>query len=420
MKYRFLLFTILILFTSTCPVQAQDSPDAILSSDNPADQALASLLSKHLGIPLVESRWGEVNNDSILELISLNLSSIYVIGGEAAIPNAENSLLEKGISIKKRFNGSDRYETAALVALEWGNSSTVVVAYGYDEEGMTTAISRAELEGAPLILVPKEHLPSQAKNTISILSPKKVILTPSPDMIQNFLLFDFKDLSEKIEFVVQDHEIKTHNLIKISNSTLIESNALNFTFTTDENTQEVVNRLLKESRAHLETAEEAFRKKMFNLAFTQAVLSKFKAKNSIRIKNGIIKIVQPEEPRPKESKPEEKKEEILKISQVLLNPMGYSEKNLQIKGKVESVIEVGGKAYVQLFDGTGRILITFLADRDLMISKGFIFMADPDIAGITVTVNGTLHINVPVGGTGGEHGTFAYLIEAESIRPDID
>jgi hypothetical protein len=420
MRYRFLLFAILILFSLTCPVQAQDSPDAILSSNNPADQAQASLLSNHLSIPVVASPWGVLKNDSILELISLNSSSIYVIGGEAAIPNAENSLLEKGISIKKRFNGSDRYETAALVALEWGNVSTVVVAYGYDEEGMNTAISRAELEGAPLILVPKEHLPSQSKNTISILSPKTVILTPSPDMIQNFLLFDLKDLNAKIEFAVQDHETKTHNLIKISNSTLIEADAVNFTFTPDENTEDVLSGLLKESRAHLESAEEAFRKKMFNLAFTQAVLSKFKAENSNRIKNGIIKIIQPEEPKPEESKPEEKKEEILKISQVLLNPMGYSEKNLQIKGKVESVIEVGGKAYVQLFDGTGRILITFLADRDLMISKGFIFMADPDITGITVTVNGTLHINVPVGGTGGEHGTFAYLIEADSIRPDID
>jgi hypothetical protein len=415
MKYRLLSVAILLLLIINFPVQALDDPEAILSSNNPADKALATLLSKHHEVPLVESSWGRLTNDSILELISLNSSSIYVIGGEAALPNAEKSLSDKGISIKKRFNGSDRYETAALVALEWKNSSAIVAAYGYDEEGIATGISRAELEEAPLLLVPRGHLPTQTKSTISILSSRKAILIPSPDMIQNFLLFDLTALVDKVEFVSQDHRIKTYNLIKITNSTLIESEAINFAFEPDENTKDVVNKLLQESRAHLERVEEMSRKGMFNLAFTQAVLSRFKAENSIGIKIGVIKIPKKEEPTT-----EENKDEILKISQVLLNPMSYSEKKLQIKGKVESVVEVSKKAYVQLFDGTGRILVTFPADRELMISRGFIFMAEPDIIGITVAVNGTLHINVPVGGAGGEHGTFAYLIEADSIRPAID
>lgn len=108
-------------------------------------------------------------------------------------------------------------------------------------------------------------------------------------------------------------------------------------------------------------------------------------------------------------------EQIIQISQILLNPTEYSGKDVTIKAKVEEAVDVEGKAFVKLFDGTGRIIATFPADRELMLSRGFIFMADPGVIGKTVIVTGTVRLNVPLG-EGPEHGAFAYLIEVNTIK----
>ncbi|MFQ5800328.1 MAG: hypothetical protein ACE5HH_01240 [Candidatus Hydrothermarchaeales archaeon] len=116
-----------------------------------------------------------------------------------------------------------------------------------------------------------------------------------------------------------------------------------------------------------------------------------------------------------ETKAETGGEQIIQISQILLNPTEYSGKEVAIKAKVEEAVDVAGKAFVKLFDGTGRIIVTFPADREYMLSRGFIFMADPGVIGKTVIVNGTVHLNVPLG-EGPEHGAFAYLIEVNTIK----
>jgi hypothetical protein len=408
MKFRILLVGLVFFLFSPGATHAQAVPDAVLSSDNPADHALAQLLANHLDARIIVTHWGTMSNDSIEELLSLNASRIYIIGGEVAVPRAVKTLAEKGISVEKRFNGTTRYETSARVAREWENSSGIVVAYGYDVEGIKEAMARAESERAPLLFVPQSHIPSEVNETINLISPQKAILFPAPDMIENLLYADLNYHGMEIEVVRQDHEEKTFNMISLANITLRESEGTNFTFDAHKEARNVAAKLINESRESLAAAEEMYDAGRYNLAFGQAVLAKFKAEYSIRIRTGIIEIPEEEEPEP------EDKDVTIKISQILLQPTEYSEKEVLVKAKVEEAVDVAGKAYVKLFDGTGRIIVTFPADREIMLSRGFIFMADPGIVGKTVMVNGTVYLNVPLG-EGEGHGAFAYLIEVNTI-----
>jgi hypothetical protein len=415
MRVGLLLCLLSFLLFSSAQVSSQSAPDAILSSDNPGDQAVASLLAKHLNATAISTEWGFLDNDSIEALVDLGVRRIYIVGGEAAIPDRPNGLTKQGISILKRFNGSNRYTTSALVAREWRNTSRVVLANGYDEEGITNALQRAEIEGAPLMLVPRDHIPPEVNETITSLSPKKIVLFPAPDAIQNFLLKDVSYFGVRVEVVQEDHQIKTRNLISLANATILVSEDINFSF--EDNSEEVVvaGKLIEESKESLISSKEFFDDGMYNFAFTEAVLARFRAFYSMLIKRGAIKIPKVEDPVEQEKTPQNASDKI-RISQILLNPAEYEGKEVIISAEVEEAVEISGKAFIKLFDGSGRIIATFPAERELMISRGLIFMADPDIIGRTVVVNGTVRLNVPLG-EGEGHGAFAYLLEINSARP---
>ena len=410
MSSKTALLALVILFLMPT-VYSQAAPTAVLVSDNPADNAVARLLAVRLGLKsVVATPWGTLSNDSIEELLNLNASRIYVVGGEAAIPGVDKALGAKGISVEKRFSGAARYETAALVAREWRNTSTIIVAYGYDELGILDAVIRAKLEGAPLILAPQSYIPQGANEAISMLSTRKAVLIPSPDAIQNFLYKDLVSQGLEVEIVQQDHKAKTLEMISLANSTINSSETTAFTFNAHEAVSAVAEGLIKESRNDLRVAKEMFDGGMYNLAFAQAVLARFKAENSIKIKKGSILIPEEEKQKPKE------KDEAIQIAQILLHPLEYAEKTVLVKAVVEEAVEVAGKAYIKLFDGTGRIVATFPADREHMLSKSLIFMAEPEIIGQTILVNGTVRLNVPLG-QGEGHGAFAYLLEINRAEP---
>ncbi len=106
---------------------------------------------------------------------------------------------------------------------------------------------------------------------------------------------------------------------------------------------------------------------------------------------------------------------VTEIARIILQPLDYSNKEVLINGTVEEAIVVSGKAYVKVFDGTGRIIVSFPSDREFIISRGLIFMTDPQIKGKTILVNGTVRLNVPLG-RGEDHGAFAYLVDVNTIE----
>jgi len=229
-------------------------------------------------------------------------------------------------------------------------------------------------------------------------------------MIQNYIISSLKAKGvEKVELVQQNHREKTLKLIEKATAEIKLGKSV-------QNASDIAERLLAEAERELLSALDYFNSSFYNHAFEQAALARYKAETAEKIKKGIIK---PSAPLPAK---EEKKApgEILKIADILLNPQEYDGKKVKVSGTIEEAVEVKTNAYLTLFDGTGRIVATFPATKEFILSKGWLFLVEQDIIGMEIEVEGTVKINVPISPHGGElkaeHGAFAYLLYAETIK----
>lgn len=141
-------------------VSGQDFPDALSAS------GLAGLNDA----PILFSRQGSLPEVTIAELERLAPSVVYIVGGSGAVSDAVASQIA-GITSSpfvERLGGTDRYETAVLVAekvVDLGGSDTeVLLATGTNYIDALSASSVAAGEGIPM---PWWAVPPSASGTAS-------------------------------------------------------------------------------------------------------------------------------------------------------------------------------------------------------------------------------------------------------------
>ena len=140
---------LLVLICLILPSVSGQGTTAILTSDNPADFAVASAWSQKTGSHLVTTPWGEFSSGALSEVLSTGANLVYIIGGETAIPGAESILKKQGISVVQ-VSGADRAETSLKVAERFGGTRAVAV-YGYDLTAMDDALTLASAETLPIV-----------------------------------------------------------------------------------------------------------------------------------------------------------------------------------------------------------------------------------------------------------------------------
>lgn len=394
---------VLFLCLSLLPSFAAGSD--IITSDNYADFGIAQVLGAKINGKVVKLGWGEAAKNGAENMEITN--ETYVLGGASALPAFAGS--SELLKAKARFQGKDRYETASLAALLWKSSESVVVAYGYDEDGIENAKSLAITSGAPLLLVSQKELTDATENAVDALKPKKAFLVSSPDMIQNYIISSLKAKGVEVELVQQNHREKTLKLIEKANSAISLSKNL-------QNESDITRQLIAEAERELLSAQGYSNSSLYNYAFEHATLAEYRAETAEKIKRGIIKITFAQPPAKEEKKA---LNETLKIADVLLNPREYEGKNVKLSGAIEEAIEIKSTAYLKIFDGTGRILVTFNATKEFILAKGWLFLVEQNIIGKEIEVEGVVKINVPISPHGeptAEHGAFAYLIYAENVK----
>lgn len=400
-----ILESILVLFLCLSVLPSLAAGIDVITSDNYADAGVAQVLGAKLNAKVIKLGWGEAAKTGTESTQTAN--ETYILGGTSALPAfAGSSELPQ---IKARFQGKDRYETASLAALLWNSSESIVVAYGYDEEGIESAKNIAVANNAPLLLAGQKELSAPTESAVEVLKPKKAFLVSSPDMIQNYIISSLKAKGvEKVELVQQNHREKTSKLIEKANSAIGLSKSL-------QNESEIAKQLIAEAERELSLALDYFNSSFYNYAFEHAALARYRAETAEKIKRGMIKITFTQPP----AKEEKNLNETLKIADVLLNPQQYEGKKVKLSGKIEEAIEIKSNAYLKIFDGTGRIMVTFSATKEFILSKGWLFLVEQDIIGKEIEVEGVVKINVPIsphGEPAPEHGAFAYLIYAENIK----
>lgn len=150
---------------------------AILTRDDVvADAMVAVPLAKKYDAPIFMTPTNQLNSSVLNELQSLDVETVFVIGGDGAISSAVvNQLSSYGI-YTNRIAGADRYETAAQIGYWVGSPGTVYLAYGYGEPDALAASALAAEQGIPILLTDTDALPESTAKALATLAPHNLIL----------------------------------------------------------------------------------------------------------------------------------------------------------------------------------------------------------------------------------------------------
>jgi len=160
MKKLLTILVGLMILASLPTGLCENSKTVILVSNNPADHALAVLISNTTGWPVVVTGWGIYDTSVLTKLLSLAPQKILVIGGPLAVSQAYvKALKDLGINVT-RWWGWNRYGTDLSVlknASELGilNLKNVIVVLGNDTPAILQAEKMAVQFRIPLIYVNK-------------------------------------------------------------------------------------------------------------------------------------------------------------------------------------------------------------------------------------------------------------------------
>ncbi|MFC4713039.1 cell wall-binding repeat-containing protein [Planococcus dechangensis] len=144
--------------------------------DNYADALAGVPLAKKHDAPLLLSRTASLPADTYEEIKRLGASTVHVLGGTIAISDAVvKKLRDEGITVK-RISGADRFETAAKIAEQVGNSETAIVVSGANFPDALSVASYAGTDGTPILLTRKDSVPAATKAALSKLGVKNTLV----------------------------------------------------------------------------------------------------------------------------------------------------------------------------------------------------------------------------------------------------
>jgi putative cell wall-binding protein len=144
-------FILALLFLNLIPSIYAQGDLIVLTSDNPADQAVATVLANRLGATLLVTPWGSLSDETLSrpELLTGVGKIVYVVGGDVAIPNAKDVLEGRDLNVIA-IGGANRQETSLNVAERFGTSRAVVLD-GYHTTAFEDGITLSNAEGIPII-----------------------------------------------------------------------------------------------------------------------------------------------------------------------------------------------------------------------------------------------------------------------------
>ncbi|MBN2822958.1 MAG: cell wall-binding repeat-containing protein, partial [Coriobacteriia bacterium] len=159
----------------------------VASGEQWPDSLAAAPLSKRLDAPVLLSAADGLPSATAHAIAALEPSSIVVLGGERALSSAVTTQVAEVASLETtmvvRLAGQDRYETAALIAREVGESARVVVVSGEAYPDAISASAYAARVGAPILLTRRSTLTTAAAEVLVASSPTQAVVVGGPSVI---------------------------------------------------------------------------------------------------------------------------------------------------------------------------------------------------------------------------------------------
>ena len=150
MKRWFALFvSVAMLLSLVQPASAivtKQTTTVILVSDNESDYSLAVSMQYYINAQIVVVPWGQFSNDKLNELLSLDPSSVIIIGGPKAVPSEYSEILKADNIDVVRLWGQDRVGTSQAV-FDWLaqngylNNTTVIFVNAWKPDDIMKALA---------------------------------------------------------------------------------------------------------------------------------------------------------------------------------------------------------------------------------------------------------------------------------------
>lgn len=201
--------------------RADDFPDALSSGP----------LAKKYDAPILLTNKNSLNQDVENELIRLGVKKVFIIGSEGAISkDVENKIKSLNISVE-RIGGRDRFETSIEIAKKIDSFNEIVITTGLNFPDALSIAPIAAIKQMPIILVPKDKMPSKIQEFLLDKNINKVYVIGGKEVVSDECVEIFAD---KLDRISGDNRYKTNAAIlnrfkeDFSSSKLYIATGLNF------------------------------------------------------------------------------------------------------------------------------------------------------------------------------------------------
>jgi putative cell wall-binding protein len=145
-------------------------PHAVLARGDDFADALAGVpLAGQLGAPLLLTRPGELpaaTDAALADLVTAG-ATIHLLGGTAAIGESVVDTLEERGYTTRRYQGTDRYGTAASIARALPSDTLAYLVSGLNPADALAAAAIAGAESSPVLLTPPDRLPLSTRTALT-------------------------------------------------------------------------------------------------------------------------------------------------------------------------------------------------------------------------------------------------------------
>jgi putative cell wall-binding protein len=142
------------------------------------DAVAGSAAAGYLNVPLLLTTSGALSASAAAEIRRLQPASVTLLGGTSAISSAVAQQVEEVGPPVVRWQGTDRYATAAAIsqATYPGGAATVYLATGGAFPDALTGAALAAHAGGPLLLTDPDTLPASTTTEIARLHPSAIVI----------------------------------------------------------------------------------------------------------------------------------------------------------------------------------------------------------------------------------------------------
>ncbi|WP_235585689.1 cell wall-binding repeat-containing protein [Serinicoccus chungangensis] len=149
----------------------------VATGDNFPDALAAAARAGSIDAPVLLTRDDSAPYSTLRELDRLNPGQVVVLGGDGAIEDdVVGDIADAAGAPTRRIAGTGRWETAALLAAEFGEVDVAYVATGQTFPDALAASARAGSEGAPVLLVKSDGVPTATADALTELGVSEIVL----------------------------------------------------------------------------------------------------------------------------------------------------------------------------------------------------------------------------------------------------